>query len=151
YREHEPLGGADPYSASKAAAEIVTQSMIASFFSAPGMARVASARAGNVIGGGDWADYRLLPDAARALAAGQPLVVRNPQSTRPWQHVLEPLSGYLTLARSLLERVDGGRPAWNFGPVHEDALSVAEIADLFTSAWGHGARWELAEKAADQP
>ena len=138
YRENEPLGGSDPYSASKAAAEIVTQSMIASFFSKPGAARVASARAGNVIGGGDWADHRLLPDAARALSGGHRLVVRNPSSTRPWQHVLEPLSGYLRLAQELIESRETVRPAWNFGPAHEDALPVSEIADLFTAAWAGG-------------
>ena len=151
YREDEPLGGHDPYSASKAAAEIVTQSMIASFFSKPGSARVASGRAGNVIGGGDWADYRLLPDAARALARGEPLMVRNPYSTRPWQHVLEPLSGYLALAQALVEGTDRGRPAWNFGPAHEDALPVSDIADLFVKAWGGGAEWRLAPKAEDAP
>lgn len=151
YREDESLGGHDPYSASKAAAEIVTQSMIASFFSSPGTARVASGRAGNVIGGGDWAEHRLLPDAARALARGEPLMVRNPYSTRPWQHVLEPLSGYLALAQALVEGRDKGRPAWNFGPAHEDALPVSEIADLFVAAWGNGAEWRLAPKAEDAP
>ena len=151
YREDEPLGGHDPYSASKAAAEIVTQSMIASFFSKPGTARVASGRAGNVIGGGDWADHRLLPDAARALARGEPLMVRNPYSTRPWQHVLEPLSGYLALAQALVERTGPARPAWNFGPAHEDALPVSDIADLFVAAWGGAAQWRLAPKAEDAP
>ena len=151
YRENEPLGGSDPYSASKAAAEIVTQSMIASFFSKPGKTRVASGRAGNVIGGGDWADFRLLPDAARALMHGEPLMVRNPHSTRPWQHVLEPLSGYLTLAQALVEHRGGGRPAWNFGPAHEDALPVSDIADLFVAAWGGEATWQLADKAVDAP
>ncbi len=151
YRENEPLGGSDPYSASKAAAEIVTQSMVASYFSKPCTARVATARAGNVIGGGDWAEARLLPDAARALSRGEPLMVRNPRSTRPWQHVLEPLSGYLALAQALVEGRDGGRPAWNFGPAHEDALPVSEIADLFVSAWGRGAVWRLAEAGTDAP
>ena len=151
YRENEPLGGSDPYSASKAAAEIVTQSMVASYFSKPGTARVATARAGNVIGGGDWAEARLLPDAARALSRGDSLTVRNPRSTRPWQHVLEPLGGYLALAQALAEGRDGRRPAWNFGPAHEDALPVSEIADLFVSAWGRGAAWRLAEAEADAP
>jgi len=151
YRENEPLGGHDPYSASKAAAEIVTQSMIASYFSKPGTARVATARAGNVIGGGDWADHRLLADAARALGRGDPFVVRNPHSTRPWQHVLEPLSGYLTLAQALVEGRDGGYPAWNFGPSHDDAISVGEVADLFVSAWGSGAGWTLSERTVEAP
>lgn len=151
YREDEPLGGSDPYSASKAAAEIVTQSMISSFFTKPGTLRVASARAGNVIGGGDWADYRLLPDAARALSARRPLVVRNPTSTRPWQHVLEPLSGYLRLAQVLRESDEPTRPAWNFGPVHEDAVPVSDIANMFTETWGEGARWVLSEDAVSQP
>ncbi len=151
YRENEALGGSDPYSASKAAAEIVTQSMIASFFSKPGAARVATARAGNVIGGGDWAEFRLLPDAARALARGEPLLVRNASSTRPWQHVLEPLSGYLALAQALFQGETSGRPAWNFGPAHEDALPVGEIADLFVASWGRGARWRLAETVAEPP
>lgn len=151
YRENEPLGGADPYSASKAAAEIVTRSMAASYFAKPGTARVATARAGNVIGGGDWAEARLLPDAARALSRGEPLMVRNPRSTRPWQHVLEPLSGYLALAQALIEGSDGGQPAWNFGPAHEDALPVSAIADLVVSTWGHGALWRLADAVADAP
>lgn len=149
YRESEPLGGSDPYSASKAAAEIVTHSMIASFFSKPSTARVATARAGNVIGGGDWAEYRLLPDAARALARGEPLMVRNPHSTRPWQHVLEPLGGYLTLAQALVERPGLAHTAWNFGPAHEDALPVAEVAGLFMAGWGGNAAWALAECPAE--
>jgi CDP-glucose 4,6-dehydratase len=140
FLEQDPLGGADPYSASKAAAEIATHSMARSFFSKPGAARVATARAGNVIGGGDWADYRLLPDAARAISAGQPLVCRNPGSTRPWQHVLDPLTGYILLAEELVHgktAID----AWNFGPTQEDVLTVGDVADRFVTAWGGGAKW----------
>lgn len=140
YREQDVLGGADPYSASKAAAEIATQAMVKSFFADADAPRVATVRAGNVIGGGDWADYRLLPDAARAISAGKPLVVRNPTSTRPWQHVLDPLTGYMMLAERLASRdIDG--EAWNFGPAQEDVATVGEVADLFVSAWGSDARW----------
>lgn len=141
YRETDRLGGHDPYSASKAAAEIVTSAMATSFFDKPGMPRVATARAGNVIGGGDWADFRLLPDAALALSQNKPLVVRNPNSTRPWQHVLDPLGGYVMLAEEL-SNTDQPFSSWNFGPALEDALPVHEIADLFALEWGEGARWE---------
>ena len=116
FREEDPLGGRDPYSASKGCAELVTASYRASFFDADGSAAVASARAGNVIGGGDWAPDRIIPDCARALAAGEPVVVRNPDAVRPWQHVLEPLAGYLWLAaaprarRSRLRRAVELRP-----------------------------------------
>jgi CDP-glucose 4,6-dehydratase len=141
YGEDDPLGGLDPYSASKAAAEIVAQAMIASFYGGPESPKVATARAGNVIGGGDWAEFRLLPDAARALGRGEPLVVRNPDSTRPWQHVLDPLAGYLLLAQALVEGRAEGHTAWNFGPDPDDALTVRDIAGLFVSAWGADARW----------
>jgi CDP-glucose 4,6-dehydratase len=117
--------------------------MVRSFFAGDGAPRVATVRAGNVIGGGDWADYRLLPDAAKALSAGKPLVVRNPQSTRPWQHVLDPLTGYVMLAERLVSRnVDGD--AWNFGPAQEDVTTVSQVADLFVSAWGNDAQWAAA-------
>ncbi|MCS6762613.1 MAG: CDP-glucose 4,6-dehydratase [Candidatus Devosia symbiotica] len=141
YRESDTLGGSDPYSASKAAAEIVTASMIASFFNKPGMPRVATVRAGNVIGGGDWAPFRLLPDAARALGQDRALIVRNPQSTRPWQHVLDPLGGYVMLAEDLAHAATPMPRTWNFGPAMEDALPVCMIADLFVSEWGNGASW----------
>jgi CDP-glucose 4,6-dehydratase len=140
FQEQDALGGADPYSASKAAAEIATHSMARSFFSRPGAARVATVRAGNVIGGGDWADHRLLPDAARAIGAGQPLICRNPDSTRPWQHVLDPLTGYILLAEELAHgktAID----AWNFGPIREDVLTVGDVADRFVAAWGGAAKW----------
>lgn len=148
YREGEALGGHDPYSASKAAAEILTQSMVDSFYAEPESARVATARAGNVIGGGDWADHRLLPDAARAFVASKPLEIRNPSSTRPWQHVLEPLVGYLQLAQSLYGNRE--RPvsrAFNFGPVPEDAVPVADVVRFFQEAWGGDARVQLSANA----
>jgi CDP-glucose 4,6-dehydratase len=149
YRESDPLGGADPYSASKAAAELVTRAMVASFFSTPDAPQVATVRAGNVIGGGDWAEHRLLPDAARALSMGAPLMVRNPASTRPWQHVLDPLVGYLRVAEKLAtskQPVDG---AWNFGPEPEQALTVGAVAELFVRSWGQQASWQAA--ASDGP
>lgn len=148
YREQDELGGRDPYSASKAAAEIATHAMRASFFSARDAARIATARAGNVIGGGDWADHRLLPDAARSLAAGMPLVCRNPASVRPWQHVLDPLAGYLLLAENLV-RGESGIPAWNFGPAQNQAMAVADVADIFVSTWGAGASWASAHNRED--
>jgi CDP-glucose 4,6-dehydratase len=148
YREQDALGGADPYSASKAAAEIATKAMVKSFFADSSAPRVATARAGNVIGGGDWAEYRLLPDAARAIGAGQPLVSRNPKSTRPWQHVLDPLAGYLMLAENLSSG-QTTREAWNFGPAQEDVMTVGEVADLFVAAWGGGARWTAASEQPD--
>lgn len=151
YRESDHLGGADPYSASKAAAEIVTASMMASFFRTEGAPRIATARAGNVIGGGDWADYRLLPDAARALGKKDPLIVRNPASTRPWQHVLDPLHGYLLLAESLARGPGLSSHAWNFGPATEDVLPVGAVAHLFVETWGNGAAWQRQEAAGVPP
>lgn len=145
YRENEPMGGHDPYSNSKGCAELVCAAYRNSFFSAPGAAGLASARAGNVIGGGDWAEDRLVPDILRAIDAGQPVRIRNPLSTRPWQHVLEPLSGYLLLAERLAG--DGARFAegWNFGPRDEDARPVQWIVDRMIELWGAGASWERDE------
>jgi len=146
FREDDPLGGHDPYSASKAGTELVVESYRSSFFPTERIAehgvRLASARAGNVIGGGDWAPDRIVPDAVRALAAGSDLVVRNPTSTRPWQHVLEPLSGYLALAARLLVDENPGRwaEAWNFGPLPNDEATVADVATALVDAWGAG-RW----------
>ena len=128
YRETEALGGFDPYSSSKACSELVTAAYRRSFLAANGV-HVASARAGNVIGGGDWAEDRLIPDFLRAIDAGEKLNIRFPNATRPWQHVLEPLSGYLTLAQSLYEGQDGAADAWNFGPIEQDARSVEWIAE----------------------
>lgn len=139
YREDDPMGGHDPYSASKGCAELVTASFRRSFFAGKDSpAAVASARAGNVIGGGDWAEDRLLPDAVRALQQGRPLVVRNPGAVRPWQHVLEPLAGYLMLAERLCRKKGPWAGAWNFGPRNQNAVPVSALADLFFRRWGKG-------------
>jgi len=147
YRETEPMGGRDPYSSSKGCAELVTTAYTASFFPPAGYARhgvaVASARAGNVIGGGDWAAGRLLPDIMRALEAGQSVLVRNPGSIRPWQHVLEPLRGYLELSERLFEKGPEFGGGWNFGPADEGAKPVAWIVEKATRAWGQDAKWQL--------
>jgi CDP-glucose 4,6-dehydratase len=150
YRESDPLGGRDPYSASKAATELVTASYRASFFQAAGAAAVASARAGNVIGGGDWAADRLVPDCLRAFAKEQPVRLRFPHSVRPWQHVLEPLSGYLLLAERLVGP-DGARFArsWNFGPSPNEEATVGEIAEMAARFWGKGAEIIVAGSTAD--
>jgi len=133
YSESDPLGGHDPYSSSKACAEIVSSSYRKSFFSAAGP-RLATARAGNVIGGGDWAQDRLIPDLVRAAVAGHSLKIRNPNATRPWQHALEPLSGYLSLGQKLLEDARFA-DAWNFGPESEGERSVREIAGILCKSW----------------
>jgi CDP-glucose 4,6-dehydratase len=141
YREMDRLGGADPYSASKAAAELVTESYRASFFAGVnGAARVASARAGNVIGGGDWGKDRLLPDCIRAFCDGKPVALRYPGAVRPWQHVLEPLSGYLVLAERLATGSDTAAPsAWNFGPDGTDDAAVADVARMAAAEWSDDA------------
>lgn len=141
YREVDPLGGHDPYSASKAAAEIVAGAYRRSFFH-EGDAALATARAGNVIGGGDWSEDRLLPDAARAFTNKRTLEVRNPAAVRPWQHVLDPLRGYLTLAWALHERGRTVSPAFNFGPPPEQAATVGEVVDAFARHWGRSAKWK---------
>lgn len=134
YRETDALGGHDPYSASKAATELVVQSYRKSFFTGSGPL-IASARGGNVIGGGDWTQDRLLADAARAVAARTPLIIRNPNSTRPWQHVLDCLSGYLTLAGALLDGAKGADSAFNFGPPTNDNVGVAMLLDRLKPLW----------------
>ncbi len=128
YRENEAMGGFDPYSSSKGCAELVTSAYRQSFLEPAGIA-LASARAGNVIGGGDWAEDRLIPDFLRAMDAGETLKIRSPQSTRPWQHVLEPLAGYLMLAQQLYHKGTGFAEAWNFGPADEDARPVKWIVE----------------------
>jgi CDP-glucose 4,6-dehydratase len=143
YRETDKLGGHDPYSASKAAAELVTASWRRSFLAAQGVA-VATARAGNVVGGGDWAADRLVPDCARAFGAGHRVRIRNPRATRPWQHVLDPLCGYLLLAEALLHGPDHAE-AWNFGPAPDDVQPVTGVVGLLAAAWGEGASWALDE------
>jgi CDP-glucose 4,6-dehydratase len=144
YRENDRLGGHDPYSASKAAAEIVTQSYRLSFFSGVGDARVATVRAGNVIGGGDWAENRLLPDVARAATGNTVLRIRSPQAVRPWQHVLDCLSGYLLLGQRLFIDDLQGQAAWNFGP---DSSSCRTVQEIITEASRHwpAVRWEIDE------
>jgi CDP-glucose 4,6-dehydratase len=137
FREDDALGGHDPYSASKAACEMAIASYRDAFLAAQGVA-VASARAGNVIGGGDWSEDRLIPDAVRAWQAGGVLQIRRPQAVRPWQHVLEPLNGYLTLARKLWER-SAPAEAYNFGPDDAGPVSVRDIVELARCAWGKGA------------
>ncbi len=148
YREEDRLGGRDPYSASKACAELVVSSFRDSFFSTSAAKRrdvsVSSARAGNVVGGGDWAQDRLVPDCIRALAAEQAIIVRNPRSVRPWQFVLEPLSGYLTLAAHQFANPASFAEAWNFGPSSDDARTAAQVAELVVRGWG-GGRWSGAD------
>ncbi|QIN62846.1 CDP-glucose 4,6-dehydratase [Caballeronia sp. SBC1] len=147
YRENEAMGGYDPYSSSKGCAELVTSAYRNSFFNPATYAKhgvaMASGRAGNVIGGGDWAADRLIPDIMRAISRGETVNIRNPHAIRPWQHVLEPLSGYLILAERLY--TDGPRfaDAWNFGPNDSDAQPVQAIVERLTSQWGDGARWSL--------
>jgi CDP-glucose 4,6-dehydratase len=149
YRESEPMGGHDPYSSSKGCAELATAAYRASFFAPKGATAVASARAGNVIGGGDWARDRLIPDIMRAIAAKQPVEIRNPGAVRPWQHVLEPLVGYLTLAERLHDEGSRFAEGWNFGPRDVDCRPVRWIVERLSEAWGPGVRWELDGK--EQP
>ncbi len=138
YRETDRLGGHDPYSNSKACSELVAQCYRDAFFRAGETTLLATARAGNVIGGGDWSVDRIVPDAMRALSRGEPIGVRNPGSVRPWQHVLEPLSAYLTLAARLAQGDAECASAWNFGPDTRDACSVRELVERVLAAWGHG-------------
>ncbi len=152
FREGDRLGGHDPYGTSKACAELVAASYRDSFFppdrlSAHGVS-VSTSRAGNVIGGGDWAEDRLLPDCARALAAGRSIAVRNGSSVRPWQHVLEPLSGYLLLAARQLESPDRFAEAWNFGPAPEQHVPVSAVVESVMRHWGSGASVDGANSAA---
>jgi len=143
YRENEPMGGHDPYSNSKGCAELVVSAYQRSFFHTPDTAAVASARAGNVIGGGDWAEDRLIPDILRAFEKQQSVIIRNPLSTRPWQHVLEPLSGYLVLAQRLWQDGKTFAEGWNFGPKDDDCQPVQWILDKMVHFWGDGAHYEI--------
>jgi len=146
YRENDAMGGHDVYSMSKGAAELVVASYRRSFFPADGRIAVASARAGNVIGPGDWAADRIVPDAMRTLLNGKTLNIRNPGATRPWQHVLEPLSGYLWLGAQLLDKNSiWARDGWNFGPGLDAARTVAELADAIILSLGRG-KWETDQK-----
>ena len=142
YREKDQMGGSDPYSNSKGCAELVTSAYRSSFFSSKSDCLVGSVRAGNVIGGGDWAIDRLIPDAIRAFASGNSLLIRNPNAIRPWQHVLEPLRGYMLLAEGLYEGNDVLADGWNFGPVEKDARPVSWIIDRLAEFWNDGAKWE---------
>lgn len=147
YRENEPLGGFDPYSNSKACSELVTSSYRSSYFNPEHYAEhhvaIASARAGNVIGGGDWASDRLIPDCIRAILKGEKVLIRNPHAVRPWQHVLEPLSGYLNLAQRLYEDAIHYSGAWNFGPDDSDAQPVERLVQMLCSKWGYEASYEI--------
>jgi CDP-glucose 4,6-dehydratase len=140
YREDEPMGGYDPYSSSKGCAELVTAAYRRTFFSEPAGTRLASARAGNVIGGGDWGEDRLLPDVMRAALAGGQVRVRNPNSIRPWQHVLNPLSGYLVLAQFLWGSPEHAA-GWNFGPAEQDARPVGWIVERVVELWPEELHW----------
>lgn len=153
YRENEPMGGYDPYSNSKGCAELVTLAFRSSYFNAEkyqehGIA-LASARAGNVIGGGDWAKDRLIPDFMRSIVKGQKLIIRNPEAIRPWQHVLEPLSGYLNLAEKLYNKGPEFAEAWNFGPQDSETKNVEWIASELVKNWGNKASYEI-EKNKNQ-
>jgi CDP-glucose 4,6-dehydratase len=147
YRENEPMGGYDPYSNSKACSELVTSSYRSSYFNASDAsahpAGVASARAGNVIGGGDWAADRIIPDCVRAVLSDKKISIRNPRALRPWQHVLEPLGGYLLLAQRLCRAGKDYGEGWNFGPEDSDARPVEWIVKNICAKWGHGAGYEV--------
>ncbi len=147
YRENEPMGGYDPYSNSKACSELVTSAYRNSFFNPAEYDRhgvaLASARAGNVIGGGDWGKDRLVPDCVRALLKGDPVVIRNPRAVRPWQHVFEPLHGYLLLARKLCEAGTRYAEGWNFGPDDQDARTVEWVVNKLCARWGSGASYTV--------
>ncbi len=151
YRENDPMGGHDPYSASKGAAELVSAAYLHSFFADRADLGAATGRAGNVLGGGDWALDRIVPDAVRALSAGQRVPVRNPSATRPWQHVLEPLSGYLLLAHHLLNDPARFSGAWNFGPAVDNARSVQDVVVEFLRCWGSGDWQDLSDQQAGAP
>ena len=148
YRENESMGGHDPYSSSKGCAELVTSAYRNSFFTKSKTA-VATGRAGNVIGGGDWAADRLIPDMMRAFSAGMPVIIRNPKSIRPWQFVLEPLLGYLSLAQQLMDEGQSFAEPFNFGPRETDARPVEWIVNHLANLWGNNATWHLAQ--GDQP
>ncbi len=145
YRENDRLGGHDPYSASKAACEILAASYRSAYFQESGMPLLATARAGNVIGGGDWAEDRLIPDLVRAVSAQSSLEIRSPHATRPWQHVLESLSGYLMLGQKLLEGRREFGEAWNFGPEQDSNTTVSDVLTALTAQW-HELRWHVTQQ-----
>lgn len=149
YRESDPMGGHDPYSGSKGCTELVTASYGHSFFQGTDAARIATARAGNVIGGGDWSPDRLVPDVLRSFSEGKPVVLRYPEAIRPWQHVLEPLGGYLELARQLATGAQKGGGGWNFGPKESDVRTVLEVVEALARHWGGKAEYRV--ESAGQP
>jgi len=141
YRENEPMGGYDPYSSSKGCSELVSSAYRRSFLQEAGIA-LATARAGNVVGGGDWAKDRIIPDAMSAFMKKKILQVRNPMATRPWQHVLEPLNGYLMLCQELVQHPNEFADGWNFGPSDEYACPVSDLADIMVKSWGDNSQWQ---------
>jgi CDP-glucose 4,6-dehydratase len=144
YREIDPMGGADPYSSSKGATELIVSGYRRSYFANEHGAQIGSVRAGNVIGGGDWSEDRLIPDIIRAAVRGEPVIIRNPSAVRPWQHVVEPLHGYLTLGGLLRDEGAGWAEGWNFGPELEAMVQVGRLAELVVGAWGaDGPRFQL--------
>jgi len=153
YRENEPMGGYDPYSNSKGCAELVTAAYRDSFFNPKRYAEhhkaIASARAGNVIGGGDWANERLIPDILKALVQNHPVILRNPNAIRPWQHVLEPLSGYLLLAQKLYEEGPYYAEGWNFGPNENDTKTVEWITAKLVNQWGQNASYKIQSNSSN--
>jgi len=148
YRENERLGGHDPYSNSKGCSEFVSAAYRQSFFVPEGRVFLATARAGNVIGGGDWAQDRLIPDMLSGLLSGKPIMIRNPNAIRPWQHVLEPLRGYLSVAEALFNHGEPYAEAWNFGPEESDAKPVSWIADALVDFWGSGGSWQRSDSVS---
>lgn len=152
YREDDPVGGYDPYSSSKACSEIITSAYRNSFFNAKEHSKaISTVRAGNVIGGGDWREDRLIPDCIKALKENKPIGIRSPKSIRPWQHVLEPLSGYLLLASRMCEDGEKYSGAWNFGPVHGSIITVEELVKSLIKHWGHGTYKDLSEGMSYEP
>ena len=150
YRENEPLGGHDPYSSSKACAELVTSAFRSSYFNTKtNRVGIASARAGNVVGGGDWATDRLIPDFLRAISKGEILRIRNPNAIRPWQHVLEPLTGYLMLGSKLVEDAAAFSDSWNFGPADSDARNVEWISKELCRLWGEDASYNITAEVGE--
>ncbi|MFC2050906.1 CDP-glucose 4,6-dehydratase [Chloroflexota bacterium] len=152
YRENDPVGGYDPYSSSKACSEIITSAYRDSFFNAQGHSRaISSVRAGNVIGGGDWREDRLIPDCIKSLKNNKPIGIRSPTSVRPWQHVLEPLSGYLLLASKMYEDKEKYSGAWNFGPDHSAMITVEELVKSLLTHWGDGQYKDLSKGLSREP
>lgn len=150
YRENDTLGGYDPYSSSKACSEIITAAYRSSFFNVNNKS-LSSVRAGNVIGGGDWREDRLVPDCIRALKKGEPVGIRSPRSVRPWQHVLEPLSGYLQLASKMHEDGEKYSEAWNFGPYHGSIIAVEKLVESIFGYWGSGQYKDLSKQSSQEP